>query len=462
MPDAIIELDLSTPWEPPDPPPSPRRRVHRRWLASAVVGLVAAGVLVAAAPGRDTRPVFVIDQQVISVSMSERRIVVSRYEQAVPVLEVLDVPDGSRIWSQPIPREQHVYFVTEHVVTLLTESADEQGTAQTLTVLDVATGERLWERSRIRAVGRTPGRFVIEDMTDVVRDDWVVTLTKDAEGVPVNNPAEQYEHHYRVLDERTGAEVWSLDVPKGSVAAFGWDDEYSVLEGLSELSPTGVLRFRDLTTGAVTATHQLDWSGTISYFDVGAAQSDIIGTTSGQVMLYTARERGADIYDLRTGRRLWHWEDRNTYRGLYPCTGELYCVQDRNGTDALDAHTGQPVWHVDRYNILLWHGNGTLLLGRWDENGPYSSLAATVDERTGRVLRRYEGWNLVQSRGTGPLVVWSRVGERSAVLGVLNQRSGRVTVFGRAPEWFGPPDCVAAGDHLACTVVGGLKVWRLP
>ncbi|GAA0722671.1 PQQ-binding-like beta-propeller repeat protein [Dactylosporangium roseum] len=464
MPDAIIELDLSTPWEPPDPPPSPRRRAYRRWLAFAVVGLVAAGVLGAAAPGRDTGPVLSVDQPVLSIGLSARRIIVSRYEQAAPVVEALDVRDGGRLWSRPVSRGQHVGFVTEHVVALLTESGDENGTTQTLTALDAATGERLWERSRIQVAGRTPGRFLVEDMTGVTRDDRVMTITDDAQDAPVNAPAEQYEQRYRALDERTGAEIWSFDVPEGSVTSFDWESGYWAIKGISELSPAGVLRFRDVTTGAVTVTHRLDWSGTISGFAVGTALPGIAGTAGGQVLLYAAGERGADVHDLRTGRRLWHWEakDSRTYHGLFPCAGDLYCVWDSNGTDALDAHTGQPVWHVDRYNIVLQRGNGTLLLGRWDEKGPFSSIAATVDGRTGRVLRRYEGWYLLQSQGIGPLVVWRQADGRGALLGVLDARSGRVTVFGRATDWFGSPACVAAGDDLVCSGVGGLTVWKLP
>ncbi|GAB3872894.1 hypothetical protein [Dactylosporangium cerinum] len=60
------------------------------------------------------------------------------------------------------------------------------------------------------------------------------------------------------------------------------------------------------------------------------------------------------------------------------------------------------------------------------------------------------------------ILLWQPIDPRTAVLGELDVATGRVTVFGRAGNWDGTPECGAVGDTLACVQLGALTVWRLP
>ncbi|UWZ39060.1 hypothetical protein Drose_13040 [Dactylosporangium roseum] len=81
---------------------------------------------------------------------------------------------------------------------------------------------------------------------------------------------------------------------------------------------------------------------------------------------------------------------------------------------------------------------------------------------TGRVVRELEGWGLVTALPGDRTVVWKPAGDRAAVLGVADPRSGRIAVFGRAASWQGRPECSQDRSMLACVVDGALSVWKLP
>jgi outer membrane protein assembly factor BamB len=289
----------------------------------------------------------------------------------------------------------------------------------------------------------------------------VISSSSDgAADIPVNPPAAQRDQRYLALDEQTGSTVWKVEVPKGSLGTGIWSDYYS-LGGMTELSSTGLLRIRDLGTGAVTATHQLDWSGTILRYTTGTLLPGAAPAVRDQVVVYKAGDRGADVYDRGSGRLLWHWQDRSLY-GLFSCAPELYCVQSQDGMGALDAHNGRPVWSVQRYNSILQLGSGIMLLTRWDETDPLTaSGVAAVNVRTGQVLWALDNWSVVQDP-LNRVIVWKPLDNRTALLGVVDPRTSQVTVFDKAENWNGRPECVQSDDHLACAVAGRLSVWKLP
>jgi outer membrane protein assembly factor BamB len=458
VPEAMIELDLTVPWEPPEVP-EPRRRGRRPWPALVVVVVLTAGLLVAAVPRQSTGPVFTVDFQVLSVNVAGGRAVVTRYQPVGtgPQIEALSLRDGTPLWSLPVDLEVHLAYVTDRVVMLMTESVqpdDPDGPSGALTALDAATGRTLWERRRVRLVGATGGRILIEDLTGLLDRDVDGNGYTEVDDPGLNVAAELRDMRFVGLDEWTGTAAWELSVPKGTVAGVGWSGDYGELSDLKELSPTGLLRFRDLTTGTVTATHQLDWSGTVSSYSTGV---------DGQVVVYRAGERGADVYDRATGRRLWRWPgDQLRWNMLYACLPDLYCVQDGTGLGTVDARTGRPAWHIDRYDGILQLGTATLTVAAFARLDTTPTEIAIVDARTGAIRRRVGDWYVVETFTGGRTVVWRPVNNRDAMLGVVDEHTGRITVFGRAKDWYGRPDCAVDGRTLACVVVGGLSVWTLP
>ncbi|GAA2605517.1 hypothetical protein GCM10010399_40670 [Dactylosporangium fulvum] len=445
----IIELDLATPWEPPAPPP---RRV-RRWSAAVLVAVVALGVLVAAAPRRPDGPAFTIEHNVLNVAGAGGRIFVGRFHSvgSAPRLHAMRLSDGAELWSTQITPQQRLALATAQVVVLSTDWT-EDASWSTIAVLDAATGGRLWHRDTVQVLGRAGGTMVVEDMAGA---------DPDAEPPPgpdddpaVNRAPVRRQRHYLGLDERTGATVWTLEVPAGSAAEAGWDQHttYKLLH-LAQLDPDGLLRLRDPATGAITGSHRLAWSGTIASFTVSKGRP-------GQVIVFPAGQRGAAIFDLDTGERLWGWSGK-MYGGLLQCGPDRYCGGADTGLDNVDVRTGRIVWHIDRYAGILHIGARTMVLGSYIQPDAESASYVVVDAATGRLQRKIEGWRLIGARGEHLIV--SHPGDRGgALLGVLDPGSGVVALFGKAPQWYGMPECTADEEHLACVAVGALSVWRLP
>jgi hypothetical protein len=110
---AVIELDLSPPWEPPEAP-APRLGRGRRWLAAVLVGVLALGLLVAGAPVRGDGPTFQIEHQVLSVYTAGGRLFVGRFAMggASTLLEAYSLRDGTPLWSVPTALNQQVALAT--------------------------------------------------------------------------------------------------------------------------------------------------------------------------------------------------------------------------------------------------------------------------------------------------------------------------------------------------------------
>ncbi|UWP85193.1 PQQ-like beta-propeller repeat protein [Dactylosporangium fulvum] len=462
----MIELDPSTPWEPPEASPPPRVPARRRWIALAAVGLITAGMLVAAVPRVSTEPVFTVDDfRVLSVQAGGGRLILGRLqpEGGGTQVEVLSLRDGTRLWSMALDVDQHLTFLTDNVMSLVTEVPT--GPANTLTVLDAATGEQLWQRTQVVCFGRVAGRILVEDVAGVAEESPAVEVPPSGE-TSVNPALEQRGRRYLVLDERTGATVWEIRVPKGSAAEFSWVGDSAGPAFMSELSPTGLLQIRDLGTGAVIATHQLDWSGTISSLTIGDSFLESGAALPEQVLIAKAGERGTDVFDRGTGRLLWHWQaERSDARGgghPYPCATDLLCVRDESGLTFIDPRTGERLWRVDRYNSVMGRDGDTVVANAWATPGNAELPIAAFDARTGRVVRKLEGWRFIETVPGGRLVMWKPVDVRRAVLSVVDPRSGRVVVFGKAEGWYGIPECHQQRNMLACLVNGALLVWKLP
>ncbi|GAB3872901.1 PQQ-binding-like beta-propeller repeat protein [Dactylosporangium cerinum] len=463
MTDSVIELDLSTPWEPPEPP-APQRRLQARWVAAAVVLAVTLGVLVAAGPRPDGGRLYSVQVQVLQAQVSNGRLIVARYQPTAPgpMIEARRASDGSLLWEHSAGLQLQMAVAGPDVVLLLSESNMGDGVSNGLVVLDAATGKELWSRPRIGIQGTNAEVVVVEEVRSTTQ-----TIIMD---VPDQEPGVNYartkpERRFFGLAARTGAVVWDVTIPAGHDVDLGWASPYeSRLVGFDELGPTGQLTRRDARTGAVTETHQLDVSGTSAM--LGSGWLDSSGPANNRLVVYPGGERGADVYDLATGRKLFRWAGDNGGGSLFRCTDRFFCAGDDTGLTAVDSTTGKPRWHLDGPVVVAGFAGERLLIGTFSQASSQMAalrptLTGIVDSRTGTVVKKLADWRVLNTDGSRPLV-WRPVDERTAILGELDPATGTVAVFATAENWFGDPMCSVDGRFLACLVGGELSVWRLP
>jgi hypothetical protein len=378
VPDATIELDISTPWEPPDEPaPAPGRAVRRR-LAGMVAVLVAAGsVLPAGNASAGLAPLYTADSQILTLDAAGGRLIVTRFRTAgrPPVMQGLDARDGAVLWERPMQADENLVTLTDDVALLQVERGYDDGvyTAR-LVALDARDGAVRWERDRTRIAGLAAGRVLVEDLAWPEEDRGFDEAYGDPEDPDVALPSLPHHERYVALEAETGRPVWSAESPPGTVASLSYGS-YPVVTELTELAADGVLRVRDVATGAVAATHRLDWSGAVARHTAGVA---------GQEMVWRAGGQAAEVYDRASGRRLWQWTGLEpAFDGPTPCPPGRYCIFDEDGTEVLDAATGAAVWHAPGYTLLYAVTDRRLVLLRQhgDRTKPYDFAGTTSGGR---------------------------------------------------------------------------------
>ena len=163
--ETVIELDLSTPWEPPEPP-ARRRRLRTRWVAVAAVLAVTLGVLVAGGPHSGAGLLYTIDHQVLRAQASGGRLYVARYQSTAPgpMIEARRLSDGGLLWERSAELPQQLVVAGPDVVILMSEDRTGRGDSSVLVVLDAATGRELWSRSRVTFNG-TNARVMVGQLT---------------------------------------------------------------------------------------------------------------------------------------------------------------------------------------------------------------------------------------------------------------------------------------------------------
>jgi hypothetical protein len=155
------------------------------------------------------------------------------------------------------------------------------------------------------------------------------------------------------------------------------------------------------------------------------------------------------------------------YDGIFQCAAALFCATGGNGTagdgiTAYDATTGRSRWHLDRYTEVVANVGDRFVVGTFEPAGATYGQLAVVDARTGAVTASLTGWRMIVEASAERILLWQPIDVRTGILGELDVATGGVTVFGRAGNWYGAPECSARGDTLACVMVGELTVWRLP
>ncbi|MFF5226813.1 PQQ-binding-like beta-propeller repeat protein [Dactylosporangium sp. NPDC000521] len=463
MAETVIELDLSSPWEPPEVP-TPRRRLRTRWVAVGAVLAAALGSLAAAGPAPRVSPLYRIQDQVRGVTVFGDLLFVDRFQRSVsdPRIEAHRRSDGAQLWDFPITPQQQPAAVSAGALVLTRFSDEEAVFNSTLTVIDSATGRQLWTRQNTALVGTRDNLVVVEQLS--IEQRKIVVYTPEAAPDPsVNHAGERSPRHLLVLDERTGAPVWELVAPAGALLDYSWDGRYPTgrVTGVDQLDPSGLVTHRDIRTGAVLTTVQLAWSGVPAMYSSGAGWQFVPAAIPHRATVYPDGERGGIVFDLADGRALFR-TDVSIYDGLYPCTASLFCASTEHGLVAYDSTTGAPRWRLDRYRDVIGGAGDRLVVSVFEQVPSDQTPLGVVDARTGAVVADLTGWRLIREASSQRLLVWRPIDPRNALLGQLDPATGHVTVFGRAGNWYGTPECSADGDTLACVMVGELTVWRLP
>ncbi|MGI5241713.1 PQQ-binding-like beta-propeller repeat protein [Dactylosporangium sp. CA-139066] len=387
----MIDLDLPAP-DAPAPPPHRRRRW---WLP----GLLIALVLPADGPPTPPAPAVVIGGDTAhDMSIDGRDL----YVRTTTALTAYRLPHGARRWSVPVePTAQLLAASGGRVVLAVKEP--QTGTAA-LVGLDAATGTQVW-----RVDGYVPSLYGATGATGVVvaRPDPVPPLYSDS--------------RLSGFDLRTGAVRWSLGAPAGyRTLVYAGPDRLEV----ADLDPDGTLRIRSTDSGQVVRTaavHDLDQ---VNGFDLSGDR--LLAYRAG---LGTFLE--TSMYDLITGRRLWHRTDEPGGVALWWC-GRVLCSGTPDQTEVLDPDTGSRLW-------TMTAGDGIVL-----------------DTATRRTVRLPGGWGVVGHPADRPVLIAG-----GALVARLDPQTSRIKVLGRASEhWYANPQCLATAQFLACRL-DHVSVWPL-
>ncbi|GAA4246616.1 hypothetical protein GCM10022255_018670 [Dactylosporangium darangshiense] len=459
MPEAMIELDVSAPWEPPD------ERGGRAGLGLRVVAVLAllAGAclaLPAREASRDLEPLYTADSQVLSLDAAGGRLVVSRYQQGggPPIIEAIDARSGKVLWERPTEVDQSFVALAGEVALLQVERADEHGVyTGKLIALDTGNGAVRWEREKTRIAGVAGRLVIVEDQAWPDEDQGFDPAYGDPEDPSVTLPLLPHHERRVGLDAGDGRVVWSIDTPPGVVGSLGYADYPGILE-FSELDASGVLRVRDLATGGVAATYRLDGAGAVASHQRGV---------DGQEVVWRAGGHGAEVYDRVSGRRLWQWSGGGAaYEGPYACLPDRYCVFGESGTDVLDPGSGARLWRASGYAAMLAAVGERLLLYRQSVEVFHPDDVTAYDSRTGATAWHRKGWQLASGMfrrpGSPGYYVWQPIGNTDAIVARLDPSSGGVELVGRARDFYGSPQCAETDGMLACLAIGTLYVWELP
>ncbi|WP_433084619.1 PQQ-binding-like beta-propeller repeat protein [Dactylosporangium sp. CA-052675] len=433
---SLIDLGDPGAWSPPD---EPVRRGRGR-LAALVVAVLAAALLVADGPPRDGRPLFTLADRVLDARLAGGLLFVSRYEDGGPGRFEARTVGGRLLWSRPRAGENEgLAFAAGDVLVLTSVYGLQSAQEATATALDRRTGAQLWHRSASVVAGSAGPVVVLEDVDGVTR--------------PYTRVGTDRPTRLLGVDLRTGAAAWEQTLPAGSLVSYDIADlRPDTLGSIDELTTGGTLRRRDPRSGAVTTSTPLAGLGG------NASGSAVYGD---RVVVGRIGLRGADVYDLASGRLLWRFDQPDG--GPFPCGPGRWCAVGGDGIHGLDAASGRGVWDVGQYNDLFAFSGDLIVAGGLGNSTSltHEPVVLAIDARTGAVAHRLTGW-VGTSFTVGPrsVVTHTDAGQWQGVVGLYDPRTGNVRVLGRGR--LGPaPRCQTGEDVVVC-LGNGLTVWRLP
>src|SRR6185437_4976107 len=313
--------------------------------------------------------------------------------------------------------------------------------ASVIVALDVRDGHEVWRRSDY-----TPSFYSATSSAGVlVADPYVPGTTED------QTQQERRSRKLVGLDIRTGATVWSLLTPAGTIRSYisRRDETGAYTYDISELDRDGTLRIVDPATGRTTRTAHLHNAGPVAGFDISG---DLLTTfQSGP-----NGPQGVTVFDLRTGDKLWAEPPSRQTVPMSWC-GPVLCSDDGSGTTVVDPRTGRTLWRTaPKFHAWPLDDTHMSTVGDSSATGDWSTGGAVQDLRTGAVLRQLGGWFLVDSAAWPKLVVLGRDGPESGLIGLMDATTGHTTVFGRMAKLYAEPNCVVEGEFFLCRTGAGL------
>ena len=415
---AVIELDVTRPWEPSD-----GARPRRRWRHWVSAGLVLAAVLALfpAGSGPDPlAPLFEIEGGTDSLLTDGSSVFVALPRPGHTVVSAYRATDGRQRWSTSYGEETRLVTARDGLLVLTTFRPQE------IVAIDTVSGKVVWRLQRYSpVVASVPGLDV---------------LVVGQAGRPGADPG------MVGIDIRTGRVRWSSAQPMTATSTV------SDFKGWAELDADGTLRVYDIGSGAPVRSVKLDVAARVHAFNVAG---DLL-------IAYVAGDSGASVFDLTTGRRLWRVETAGRPEPLWPCgTALCHLTFDRPGSQGLaglDPRTGRRLWWLDSWGFTQV-GDRHLVATLGNERGP----SVLVDAASGAVVQRLGRWRILAARDWPRFVVWQTDPyDRTTLFARVDGAAGTVTVFGRLKEVYEYPRCDVSGAVLVCGGMFRISVWRLP
>jgi outer membrane protein assembly factor BamB len=436
---ALIELDVSQPWRPPDTP-RPVRPV-RRWLAVAVVGLLALALLVAAEPPSSFEPRLVVEGTGVQwfLTTSNSIFVLHQPNQGRTELAAYRLSDGAQLWSRPFAVATGLLYADQRSVVLSAAYGE-----RTIVGLDPATGDVRWRRSGFDP-GRSTDKVVVVEQADApldVRDPQPQALAGDYD--------DPDQRRLVGLDPATGEQRWSFrTLPRASHAYLGGPDDPDMSDEnlLVELTQQGALRLYDLDTGALRSEVQLSEGAQIAGFNL----------VGGLLLAVQGRASRLTAYDLESGRLVWNRAAVGD--GFLHNCGAILCLVRDTSIAGVEWSTGRQLWQLDGYVAVQQLDREQLLATTTHE---YDRNAAVVNAVSGRITGYLPDWIVLTTTPSADVVVWLPNPDGGALIGLLRRKSDQITVFGHTGDWYVGPQCSVSGDFLACRSPTRLSVWPIP
>lgn len=430
----VIELDISTQWQPAEEPVLRHRPRPWTGLVAVLIAtllLVAAGDRVGLAPPVLQPP----ENSQIMMVTADRLYTISQPARNPVTLNAYRLPEGERLWSMPMRQGFSITHADDQHVIIFDGGPEQHDPV--IDVLDARTGELLWQRGDLTGADLAGDVLVTE--SSGVGDDPSPALT------------------FTALAVGTGTKRWTVTTPEGTLVSPVYDPDTDGSDGaqpvgFAELDPDHTMRFRDLRTGLVQRTLRLQGSGPVDRFDV----------TDGRVVTYQDDTEELGAYDATSGHRLWGAQVEQMSSFLSSC-GPVLCQASDGRVVGLDPDTGWVRWAFDSPNgyTMLNDRRVVVIQSPITADGRRTD-ALLVDASTGAVHRRLGSWRFLNGLGGGRLLVWRSDDRGNATLGALDAKTGSVEVIGTGKGWFGEPDCETSRVYVACEDMLDLSVWRLP
>jgi hypothetical protein len=433
---ALIELT-----RPPRTPAPVRPPVHSYRRVGLVLCLALVALLGGAAVGEEVafRPAgrLQVGENENFAIVADRLVDVRFAPQ--PVVTAWATAPMRKLWSrtQPAWPEDSPYYISGGTADVLMIS-EERAT----TVLDMHTGERLWQSP-------TPLQMIDADTGLVLEERFRPGTEYDQEsGDPGRlygttsstlhtEPAQSTD--VRGVDLRSGRTLWAVSEP-GSITAGYFGEDVVIISATR-------LAVLDAKTGDLVRQATLPKNG-----GKGPAWGEVADGTI--LVHYAAYGEGGPVtgWDLATLTPRWTEDEVGELGGGGGCTG-LTCLRRGDGFALVDSRTGRLAWRTETQDALV------LPLGRsqvLEISGEYQSRIAERD--TGRTVAELPGWEMARALPGDQGFVMLRTDGPRTMIGLLVAGERYVRILGSTEALV--QSCEAGVTVLACRTPAGVEVYR--